>query len=323
MSTTTDARARRRRRSSANCARRARSASASAVKDLPRKIFPDHWSFMLGEIALYSFIILLLTGTFLTFCLVPSVGRDRRTTAPTSRCDGVSRCPRPTPRRCDISFDVRGGLLMRQIHHWAALLFVAAITVHMFRVFFTGAFRKPRELNWVIGFTLRAAGDRRGLRRLLAARRPALRHRPADRRRASSRRSRSSAPTWRSSCSAAQFPGEAFIPRLYTIHVLLLPGDLPGADHRPPAAGLAARSTPSTPARAAPNDNVVGYPLHPGLHGQGRRLLLHRLRRHRAAWARLFTINPIWMYGPYDPSPVTAGSQPDWYMGFARRRACA
>ena len=58
----------------------------------------------------------------------------------------------------DISFDVRGGLLMRQIHHWAALLFVAAMIVHMLRVFFTGAFRKPRELNWLIGVGLLTLG---------------------------------------------------------------------------------------------------------------------------------------------------------------------
>ena len=90
----------------------------------------------------------------------------------------------------NISFDVRGGLLMRQIHHWAALLFVAAITVHMLRVFFTGAFRKPRELNWVIGFILFDARHARGLRRLLAPGRPALRHRPAHRSTASSSRSR-------------------------------------------------------------------------------------------------------------------------------------
>ena len=55
----------------------------------------------------------------------------------------------------DISFDVRGGLIMRQIHHWSALIFVAAIACHMFRIFFTGAFRKPREINWVIGLRAR------------------------------------------------------------------------------------------------------------------------------------------------------------------------
>ena len=58
----------------------------------------------------------------------------------------------------NISFDVRGGLLMRQMHHWAANLFLAAMTIHMLRVFFTGAFRKPREINWLIGLGLLMLG---------------------------------------------------------------------------------------------------------------------------------------------------------------------
>src|SRR5215468_3872226 len=94
--------------------------AARAVRGALRKLYPDHWTFLLGEIALYSFVILLLTGTFLTFFF-----------------------------QLSMSFDVRGGLLMRQIHHWAALLFLAAIMVHMIRIFFTGAYRKPRELNWL------------------------------------------------------------------------------------------------------------------------------------------------------------------------------
>ena len=88
-------------------------------------------------------------------------GRGRRTKAPTTSC-AASTCPRPTPRRCDISFDVRGGLLMRQMHHWAAMLFIAAMMVHLLRVFFTGAFRKPRELNWVIGCLLLLLGTLEG-----------------------------------------------------------------------------------------------------------------------------------------------------------------
>jgi Cytochrome b subunit of the bc complex len=116
--------------------------ASKGVKFLARKIFPDHWSFMLGEVALYSFIILLLSGTFLTFFFIPSVGETTYTGAyaPLNGAK-VSEAFASTVR---MSFDVRGGLLMRQIHHWAALLFVAAIIVHMFRVFFTGAFRKPR-----------------------------------------------------------------------------------------------------------------------------------------------------------------------------------
>jgi hypothetical protein len=53
-----------------------------------------------------------------------------------------------------ISFEVRAGLLMRQIHHWTALIFIAVVVAPPGRVFFTGAFRRPRELNWLVGFTL-------------------------------------------------------------------------------------------------------------------------------------------------------------------------
>src|SRR5215212_11072360 len=120
------------------------------------KVFPDNWSFMMGEIALYSFIILLLTVTYLSFFYDPSM-----TEVPYggsySPLRGVEMS-RAYDSTLDISFDVRGGLLMRQIHHWAALLFVAAMVAHMLRNFFTGAFRKPRETNWIIGVGLLTLG---------------------------------------------------------------------------------------------------------------------------------------------------------------------
>src|SRR6188508_2694885 len=125
---------------------------ATILRRAFNKVFPDHWSFLLGEIALYSFIILLLTGTFLSLFFVPSM-TEVTYHGSYMKLDGikVSEAYASTLR---ISFDVRGGLLIRQIHHWAADLFVAALMVHMLRVFFTGAFRKPREVNWLIGVTL-------------------------------------------------------------------------------------------------------------------------------------------------------------------------
>ena len=136
---------------------------------------------MLGEIALWSFVVLLLTGTFLTFWFQPSMGETTYNGSYTP-LNGLEMS-QAYASTLDISFDIRGGLLIRQIHHWAAALFVAAMIVHMLRVMFTGAYRKPREINWLIGLGLLLAGTRRGLRRLLAARRPAVRHRPALRRR--------------------------------------------------------------------------------------------------------------------------------------------
>ncbi|MBV9291954.1 MAG: cytochrome b N-terminal domain-containing protein, partial [Frankiales bacterium] len=120
--------------------------TAGFLRRSMNKVFPDHWSFMLGEIALYSFVILLLTGTYLTlfFHASSEVVTYHGSYGPLR---GV-RMTDAYASTLHMSFDVRGGLLMRQVHHWAAVLFVMSIGVHMFRVFFTGAFRKPRTLNW-------------------------------------------------------------------------------------------------------------------------------------------------------------------------------
>ena len=169
-----------------------------------RKVFPDHWSFMLGEIALWSFVVLLLTGTFLSFFFVPSTS-EVVYHGSYVKLNGIkmSEAYASTLR---ISFDVRGGLLIRQIHHWAADLFMAALIIHMLRVFFTGAYRKPREVNWLIGIGLFTLGLLEGLFGYSL---------PDDQlsgpacgsSRAPCRASRSSAPTSRSSCSAGRSPG--------------------------------------------------------------------------------------------------------------------
>ena len=125
---------------------------SAAVRRQLNKVFPTHWSFLLGEIALYSFIVLLITGVWLTLFFDPSMVEVTY--------DGVYQplrgveMSRAYASTLDISFEIRGGLFVRQIHHWAALLFAAAIMVHLARIFFTGAFRRPRETNWVIGSLL-------------------------------------------------------------------------------------------------------------------------------------------------------------------------
>ncbi len=125
---------------------------AGVARRLLCKAFPDHWSFLLGEIALYTFAVLVLTGVYLTLFFDPTTGRTPYTGSyPLLRGQLVSRAYASTMA---LSFDVRGGLLIRQIHHWAALVFVAAVAVHLLRVFFTGAFRKPREANWMVGVSL-------------------------------------------------------------------------------------------------------------------------------------------------------------------------
>jgi ubiquinol-cytochrome c reductase cytochrome b subunit len=133
-----------------------RTGAAACMKKNLQKVFPDHWSFLLGEVALYSFVILLLSGTFLTFWFDPSQ-REVIYDGSYEPLEGI-KMSAAYASTLHISFEVRGGLLMRQIHHWAALIFMAAIVAHMMRVFFTGAFRKPREGNWIIGIGLLTLG---------------------------------------------------------------------------------------------------------------------------------------------------------------------
>jgi len=279
---------------------------------LLKKVFPDHWSFMLGEIAMFSLIILLLTGTFLTFWFVPSAGQVvyNGSYVPL-RGITMSEAFKST---VDISFDVRGGLIMRQIHHWSALMFTVSIMVHMFRVFFTGAFRKPREINWVIGTTLSLLAITEGFTGYSI---------PDDLLSGTGLRAAEgfmqSVPVLGTYIAFfvfdGPFPGEAIIPRLYTVHVLLLPAIIVGlfAAH---IVLVAVHKHTQYPGPGRTNDNVVGFPMMPvyAAKAGGFFFIVFGLT---ALMAALVTINPIWLYGPYDPSPVTAGSQPDWYMGFA------
>src|SRR5581483_6845205 len=129
---------------------------AGLAKKQLRKVFPDHWSFLLGEIALWSFVILLLTGVFLSLWFKPSM-TEVEYLGSYSHLRGI-KMSEAYASTLNLSFDVRGGLLMRQMHHWAANLFIAAMTIHMLRIFFTGAFRKPREINWLIGVNLLLLG---------------------------------------------------------------------------------------------------------------------------------------------------------------------
>jgi ubiquinol-cytochrome c reductase cytochrome b subunit len=289
-----------------------RTSAAKPTSYLLKKVFPDHWSFMLGEIAMFSLIILLLTGTFLTFWFVPSAGRViyNGSYVPLKGIP-MSEAFKST---VDISFDVRGGLIMRQIHHWAALLFTVSITVHMFRVFFTGAFRKPREINWVIGTILSLLAINEGFTGYSL---------PDDLLSGTGLRAAEgfmqSVPILGSYLAyflfGGAFPGEAIIPRLFTVHVLLLPAIIIGL-FTAHIVLVAVHKHTQYPGPGRTNDNVVGYPMMPVYMAKagGFFFIVFGITTLMAA---LVTINPIWLYGPYDPSPVTAGSQPDWYMGFA------
>ena len=213
----------------------------------------------------------------------------------------------------DISFDVRGGLLMRQMHHWSAMLFVASMLVHLMRVFFTGAFRKPRELNWVIGCLLLMLGTLEGFTGYSL---------PDDLLSGTGIRAADgfvkSIPVVGTYISFflfdGEFPGDAIISRLYTVHVLLIPGvllALIGAH----MLLLVFHKHTQWPGPGRTNDNVVGYPLLPVYTAKagGFFFIVFGVT---ALMGGLLTLNPVWRFGPYDPSQVTAGSQPDWYMGW-------
>ncbi len=285
---------------------------ATATKKQIRKVFPDHWSFMLGEIALWSFVVLLLTGVFLTLWFKPSMGEvTYMGSYPQLRGLQMSEAYAST---LNISFDIRGGLLMRQIHHWAAMLFIAAMFVHMMRVFFTGAFRKPRELNWVIGGLLLMLGILEGFAGYSL---------PDDLLSGTGLRIADglmkSIPVLGSYVSffafGGEFPGDSIIPRLYTVHVLLIPGlllALIGAH----MLLLVYHKHTQWPGPGRTEKNVVGFPMLP-VYAAKAGGFFFIVFGATALMGALMQINPIWKYGPYTPSEVTAGSQPDWYMGVA------
>ncbi|MCU1439437.1 MAG: ubiquinol-cytochrome c reductase cytochrome b subunit [Rhodoglobus sp.] len=289
-----------------------RTSISGLVKELGRKIFPDHWSFMLGEVALYSFIVILLSGTFLTFffqaSMVPVIYEGAY--VPLKGIE-MSAAMAST---LDISFDIRGGLLMRQVHHWAALLFVASIGLHMLRVYFTGAFRKPREINWIIGFLLFVLAMLEGFTGYSL---------PDDLLSGNGLRIIDGmvkgvpiAGTWISYLIfGGEFPGTDIVGRLYTVHILLAPAILVAALGVHMLLLVINKHTQfAGPGRT--NDNVVGVPIMPVFAAKagGFFFIIFGVIVLIAA---TFQINPIWVYGPYDPSPVSAGTQPDWYIGFA------
>ena len=283
----------------------------TAMKKNLRKVFPDHWSFMLGEIALWSFVVLLLTGVFLTLWYHPSMA-EVVYEGSYDPLRGVLMSD-AMASTVHISFDVRGGLLMRQMHHWAAMIFIASMMVHLLRVYFTGAYRKPRELNWVIGSLLLLLGTLEGFTGYSL---------PDDLLSGTGIRAADgfmkSMPVVGSYMSfflfGGEFPGEQIIPRLYTVHVLLIPGillALIGAH----MLLLVYHKHTQWPGPGRTEENVVGFPMLPvyAAKAGGFFFIVFGVT---ALMGGLLGINPIWKYGPYDPTKVTAGSQPDWYMGW-------
>ena len=286
---------------------------AKGMRRQLNKVFPTHWSFLLGEIALYTFILLLLTGVWLTLFFDPSMEEVVY--------DGVYRnlqgveMSKAFASTLDISFEARGGLFIRQLHHWAALIFVASMMAHMARIFFTGAFRKPRESNWTIGALLLILGMFEGFFGYSL---------PDDLLSGTGIRATLSGivlsipvlGTWLHwALFGGEFPGMEIIPRLYVLHILLIPGVMLGLI----AAHLALvwyQKHTQFPGVRRKENNVVGIRIMPTFALKGGAFFA-LVTGAMAIMSGLFQINPIWNLGPYNASQVSAASQPDWYLAWA------
>ncbi len=283
---------------------------ARGLRVFMRKVFPDHWSFMLGEIALWSFVILLLTGTFLSLFFVPSM-TEVVYHGSYVKLDGI-RMSEAYQSTLNISFDVRGGLLMRQIHHWAADLFMASLTIHMLRIFFTGAYRKPREVNWLIGIALFSLGLIEGLFGYSL---------PDDQLSGAGLRIFEGVlqgiPIVGTYLAfflfGGPFPGNSIVPRMYIIHVLLIPGLLLALITAHLFIMVHQKHT-QMPGKGHTDKNVVGQPFFPYFMAKGGAWFFF-IFAALAILATFAQINPIWLYGPYSPVAISSASQPDFYMG--------
>ena len=285
--------------------------SANFLRRSMNKVFPDHWSFMLGEIALYSFVILLLTGVYLTLFFHAS-SREVIYQGRYAPLRGVPMTD-AYASTLHMSFDVRGGLLMRQIHHWAALLFVLSIVTHLCRVFFTGAYRKPRTLNWHIGVVMLILAILEGFAGyslpddLLSGTGIRIAYSVME-----------SIPVVGTYLAyfvfGGNYPGQDFIPRLFIIHVLLVPGILLALVSAHMMMIWHQKHT-DFPGPGKTEHNVVGTVFFPTflLKTNGFLFLIFGILAGLGAFAQ---INPVWLYGPYNPSQVSAGSQPDFYIFF-------
>ncbi len=285
--------------------------SAHFVSHALRKAFPDHWSFMLGEINLYAFVILVVTGTFLAFFFDPSPARVVYH-GPYALLDGTI-VSRAYASALDLSFAVNGGLLIRQIHHWTALLFVAGIIVHMGRIFFTGAFRKPREINWVLGVLLLMLALLAGFTGYSL---------PDDLLSGTGLRIFDSVVlsvpfvgAWISQLwLGGPYPGEAMLPRLFVTHVYLVPATIAALLTVHLALVWRQKHT-QFPGPGRTEHNVVGSPLFPQYTAKSLALFF-AIGTVVIALGALVQINPVWIWGPYNVWQIASPAQPDWYIGW-------
>ncbi|HYX88770.1 MAG TPA: cytochrome b N-terminal domain-containing protein [Gaiellaceae bacterium] len=290
-----------------------RAGSAPLLRKTLRYLFPDHWSFLLGEVALYAFVVLVGTGVYLTFFYEDSTAHVVYH-GPYRPLQGqeMTHAYRSV---LDLSTTVKAGLLIRQTHHWAANVFIAAIVLHLLRIFFTGAYRKPRELTYWLGLTMLLAALLEGYLGysladdLLSGMGLAIGYAVA-----------MSLPFVGANLAEliwdGPFPGSpAFFPRMYIFHVFVLPGLIAVLL----AAHLALVAVKHhTQFRREPRQTerkIVGVPTFPGQAPRSLGLFA-AVAGVLFLLGGLVQINPIWLWGPYHTYSATNGAQPDWYLGW-------
>lgn len=284
---------------------------AKSARSALNHVFPDHWSFMLGEIALYSFVVLVITGTFMAMFFDASNATVIYHGA-FRELDGVQMSA-AYQSVLHLSFGVPAGLLIRQMHHWAALIFIGAILAHLARIFFTAAYRRPREINWFIGLTLlllalangyfgysiagdllSGAGLRIGYSMVLSI--PLI------------------GPWLAFLFFGAAVPTNVTIPRMYALHIFAVPAfiSILLALHL----GIIWRQYHTNyPGPRRSNHQITGARVWPTYTAKSIGLFF-MVFAVIAALGGLVQIDPVWIYGPYSTAAIIPGAQPDWYLGW-------
>lgn len=286
------------------------SRSGSKITDY---IFPEQWSFMLGEVAAYSFLILVVTGVFLTFFFVPDGSSFVHYHGAYAPLVGEKMHPN-FDSALRISFDVRGGLLCRQAHHWAALIFIGSIVVHMGRVYFTGAYRRPRELNWIVGTLLLLMAIMNGYLGYSL---------PGDLESGLGVRIGysilESIPIVGNYLAVmffqGNFPGSGiWVERFFIFHVFVVPMLIFALLGLHILLIIKPHHTQFYN-RHKRGDNVVGAPLWPSYMFKSTALffIVFAVILFLAATVQ---IDPFWQYGTFVPYAQTDATQPDWYLGW-------
>ena len=290
-----------------------RTSSAPLLRKSLRYLFPDHWSFLLGEVALYCFLVLIATGTYLALFYDPSTAKTvyHGSYAPLQGHEMSGAYYSVV----NLSLQTQAGLLMRQTHHWAADLFVAVIIIHLLRVFFTGAFRKPRELTWLVGIAMLGLSLFEGylgyslIDDLLSGIGLAIGYGVG-----------LSIPVIGGpviqGIFGAPFPGKTeFFSRMFIVHVFVIPALLATMIGIHLALVALRHHTQFKESERTTDKRLVGAPLFPAQAPRSLGLMF-LVAGLLFLLGGLVQINPIWQWGPFEPWLSENGAQPDWYLGW-------